>query len=77
MLALLLALPAPAAPVRTPEGLPAELVHAVESATGGRVLAAEPAERDGVPGLRFRVLTPDGRVRHVWRPWAGPRERRR
>ena len=50
------------------EGVPAGLVRSVEQETGGRVLAAERAQRDGRPGIRFRVLTPNGRIRHVWRP---------
>jgi len=68
--------PRPAAPAPPLEGAPASLVRSVEAATGGRVLAVEPAERDGVPGFRLRVLTPDGKVRHVWRPLPPGREGR-
>ncbi len=73
---VLLATVATAAPKDALQGAPAALVRSVEAATGGRVLAAEPVERDGVPGIRFRVLTPDGKVRHVWRPLPGAQEGR-
>ena len=34
--------------------------------SGGRVLSAERAHRKGREMYRFKVLTPDGRVRKVW-----------
>ncbi len=73
---VLLATPLAAAPEPPHRGAPASLIRSVEAATGGRVLAVEPAERDGVPGVRLRVLTPDGKVRHVWRPLPGSEEGR-
>ncbi len=34
--------------------------------SGGRILAAERSRRNGRPMYRFKVLTPNGRVRKLW-----------
>lgn len=42
-----------------------QAVRKVRRATGGRVLSAGPAEVDGRPAYRVKVLMPGGRVRVV------------
>ncbi|ROR32772.1 PepSY domain-containing protein [Inmirania thermothiophila] len=42
-----------------------EAARAAARASGGRVLAAETVRRDGHAVYRIRVLTPEGRVRHL------------
>lgn len=44
------------------EGL-RESVQRIERETGGEVLRAEPYQRNGRDAWRFKVLTPEGRVR--------------
>ncbi len=59
------AFPAPAQDGRerqADEGL-RESVQRIERETGGEVLRAEPYQRNGRDAWRFKVLTPEGRVR--------------
>ncbi|HHJ12497.1 MAG TPA: hypothetical protein ENK00_04880 [Chromatiales bacterium] len=49
------------------DGLDAAIAR-IRAETGGRVLSAEPASRDGRSGYRIKLLTPDDRIRILFVP---------
>lgn len=70
--------PLPKGHTRVPPPRPAadglgRAVADIEQRTGGRVLSAERAERDGRPMYRIKLLTPDGHVKVIWRDAEGRR----
>lgn len=42
-----------------------EAVEQARRETGGRILSFETEDRNGRPGYRIKILTPDGRVRII------------
>lgn len=52
-----------------------EAVRQIRGNHKGRVLSALPERRNGKPGFRIRMLSPDGRVRTYWVESAGGRRR--
>lgn len=45
-----------------------EVIERVRARSGGKVLSAEPARREGRMGYRIKLLTPDNRVRILFVP---------